>query len=240
MPIPWLGLTDIEFPSADHALDEPNGLLAVGGDLSVARLLNAYRNGIFPWYEDGQPILWWSPDPRMVLFPAQLKISHSLRKLLAKQAYTVSLDQAFSQVMQHCAAARRESTGTWITDAMRVAYTALHENGIAHSVEVWWKGELVGGLYGVALGQIFFGESMFSKADNTSKVALVYLVKQLLRWNFELIDCQVSSEHLLTLGAREVSRASFQQLLRRFVHAAGRPGRWQFESELISEIARIR
>ena len=231
MPIPLLDEHTLEFPSIELALDEPNGLLAAGGDLSIERLLQAYRHGIFPWYESDQPILWWSPDPRMVLLPEDLKISKSLRKLLRQHPYTLSMDQDFAGVVRGCAEARRDALGTWITDEMQAAYCALHDAGFAHSVEVWSQQELVGGLYGVALGQVFFGESMFSREANTSKLALVALAKQLQRWKYQLIDCQVSSDHLLSLGATEISREQFHQKLLQLSAKSGKIGQWQFDSE---------
>ena len=234
MSLPWIDDDDQDFPATELALTEPNGLLAAGGDLSIERLLKAYHRGIFPWYEEGQPVLWWSPEPRMVLQPDQLRISRSLRKLLRQGRYRLSMDSAFSDVIAACAEIRRGAHGTWITHDMQSAYAELHAMGFAHSVEVWLDRELVGGLYGVALGQIFFGESMFSKRDNTSKLALVYLVKQLQQWNYQLIDCQVSSEHLFSLGATEVSRQVFQQKLELLVAASGRSGRWQFDTDLLT------
>lgn len=209
MPLPWLEENEIRFPPVEMALSEPNGLLAAGGQLSPEWLLCAYRQGIFPWFEAGQPILWWSPNPRLVLTPKTLKISKSLKKLLKKHNYQFSFDTSFTKVIQHCAESRRQGDGTWITKEMQAAYIALHEQGYAHSVEIWSDGILVGGLYGVALGKVFFGESMFSSKNNTSKLALVYLTKQLELWDFELIDCQVSSDHLFTLGAFEIPRTQF-------------------------------
>lgn len=231
MSIPWLNEDEFEFPSVELALSEPNGLLAAGGDLSVQRLLQAYQHGIFPWYESDQPILWWSPDPRMVLLPEDLKVSKSLRKLLKRNRYTLSMDRDFAAVVQGCAEARRDALGTWITDEMQAAYCALHDAGFAHSVEVWSQQNLVGGLYGVALGQVFFGESMFSREANTSKLALVALVKQLQQWKYKLIDCQVSSNHLLSLGATEISRRQFSQKLLQLVAEPGKIGQWQFDIE---------
>lgn len=219
------------FPDADLAEKEPNGLLAVGGDLSPTRLLNAYRNGIFPWYSDGQPLLWWSPDPRTVLFPKQLKVSRSLRKTLRKQQFRASIDHCFEQVVQACAAPRQNEPGTWITPAMASAYSQLHKLGHAHSVEVWRDSELVGGLYGVAIGQVFFGESMFSRATDASKVAMVYLVERLLSWDYQLIDCQVYSEHLISLGAEEISRQAFIQHLKSDCEQPGHQGTWHCPSE---------
>ena len=194
MPLPWLEPEDIGFPPIELALVEPNGLLAIGGSLDPEWLLCAYSQGIFPWYEDGQPILWWSPDPRLILTPGLLKVSRSLKRLIKKQSYEITFDTAFRDVIRNCAESRSEGAGTWITDQMQAAYSVLHDKGYAHSVEVWASGELVGGLYGVALGKVFFGESMFSKEDNTSKLALVYLIRQISSWGFELIA--VSYTHL--------------------------------------------
>lgn len=233
MPIPWLESDDFHFPPIEQALTAPNGLLAAGGDLQVERLLEAYRQGIFPWYESGQPILWWSPDPRLVLKPAQLRLSRSLKKLLKRHPYVISMDQDFAAVILACATARRGEAGTWITDDMQSAYTELHARGLAHSVEVWSGTSLVGGLYGIALGQIFFGESMFSKEDNTSKLALAYLAKQLQVWGYQLIDCQVSSEHLVSLGASDISRTQFKQELRNFLPEPGKPGHWLIDPDLV-------
>lgn len=214
LELPWLDSTNTEFPSVTDALDEPNGLLAVGGDLSEQRLLAAYRNGIFPWFEDGQPILWWSPSPRAVLFPRSIHISRSLRKLLRQNIFQVSCDTQFNQVMNHCAnTPRHGQLGTWITDEMLHAYQQLHLKGYAHSIEVWFESELVGGLYGIAIGKVFFGESMFSLKRDASKIALAYLAKQLDSWGFPLIDCQVSNPHLLSMGAEEIDRTHFSQLL---------------------------
>jgi leucyl/phenylalanyl-tRNA--protein transferase len=234
MSLPWLEAEQLGFPPLETALTEPNGLLAAGGALSAEWLQCAYRRGIFPWYETGQPILWWSPDPRLVLFPDQLKISRSLRKLLKKDAYVFSFDKNFSEVIQHCARSRPGASGTWITDEMQTAYRQLFELGLAHSVEVWAGASLVGGLYGVALGKVFFGESMFSKEDNTSKLALVCLVKHLQHWGFEMIDCQVSSEHLASLGAEEISRSEFQARLDRLLAAENEPEHWQFTPNLVA------
>ncbi len=232
MPLPWIESDEAGFPPVEQALTEPNGLLAAGGDLHADRLLDAYRRGIFPWYESGQPILWWSPDPRLVLQPQDLKVSRSLNKLLKRNTYLVSMDQSFSAVIQNCAVSRRGAAGTWITDDMQSAYTELHNRGLAHSVEIWSGSSLVGGLYGVALGQVFFGESMFSKEDNTSKLALVYLVRQLQRWGYRLIDCQVSSEHLVSLGASEIGRDQFQQRLAELLPETGREGVWVMDTDL--------
>ena len=202
-----------DFPPTSEALDYPNGLLAIGGDLTPGRLLSAYHRGIFPWFEAPQPVLWWTPDPRSVLFPDELHISRSLRKTLRRDAFDLAVDTQFNPVMHACAEARAAGPGTWIDDAMIDAYTALHRMGYAHSVEVMADGELVGGLYGVALGRVFFGESMFSRRSDASKVALVALVHLLKSADFSLIDCQVESAHLNTLGARNISRLDFEQWL---------------------------
>ncbi len=221
------------FPSVENALREPNGLLAVGGDLSPQRLLEAYSKGIFPWFNADEPILWWSPNPRMVLFPEEIKISRSLRKTLKKEHYQIRTDDSFTQVMHACASPRKGQAGTWIHPKMIAAYTALHEMGLAHCVETWMDGELVGGLYGVALGKVFFGESMFSYVPDASKIALVHLAKQLQRWEFGLIDCQVKTGHLTSLGAREISRCEFSQQLDRLI-ADIKPGnKWSFDPVLI-------
>lgn len=209
--IPWLPPLPV-FPPVESALREPegpNGLLAVGGDLSPSRLLAAYRQGIFPWYSPGEPLLWWSPDPRMVLFPDELKISRSLAKTLRNQPYSVRLDHCFSRVMAECSAPRHGHTGTWISLEMQQAYTKLHELGHAHSVETWVEGELVGGLYGVALGRVFYGESMFSRQPDASKIALAHLCHYLRQQDYVVIDCQMKTEHLASLGAREISRHDF-------------------------------
>ncbi|WP_409526336.1 leucyl/phenylalanyl-tRNA--protein transferase [Nitrincola sp. MINF-07-Sa-05] len=211
--IPWLAANNTRFPSVERALDEPNGLLAAGGDLSPDRLVQAYRHGIFPWFNPGEPILWWSPDPRCVLFPDELYLSRSLRKRLRRQDYQVTFDQAFAEVIQACAEIRSEKGGTWISEPMQIAYTELHKRGIAHSVEVWIEGELVGGLYGLAMGRMFFGESMFSRQRDASKIAFSYLTVQLQRWGFNLIDCQVYNPHLASLGARVIPRMTFCRLL---------------------------
>jgi leucyl/phenylalanyl-tRNA--protein transferase len=205
----WLQRNSLEFPPLNKALREPNGLLAAGGDLSPQRLVQAYRHGCFPWFQDGQPILWWSPDPRTVLLPHELHISHSLSKYLRQQRYSVTFDHAFARVIRACAAPRDYADGTWISAAMQDAYLELHRQGIAHSVEVWLHDELVGGLYGLAIGQLFFGESMFSRADNASKVGFATLVSHLRQWGFVLIDCQMPTEHLHSFGARAISRQDF-------------------------------
>lgn len=216
------------FPPVENALTEPNGLLAVGGDLSPQRLLAAYRKGIFPWFNEDDPILWWSPDPRMVLIPAELKISRSLRKTLKKDHYQICTDRSFTQVMEACAALREGQAGTWIHPQMIAAYSALHEMGLAHSVETWIDGELVGGLYGVALGKVFFGESMFSRQPDASKIAFVHLVKQLQYREYGMIDCQVRTSHLASLGAREISRTEFSQKLDALITGIKPGKKWNF------------
>lgn len=215
------------------ALVEPNGLLAVGGDLRPERLLTAYANGIFPWYEEGQPILWWSPDPRMCLRPEQVIIARSLRKLIRKQQFQVTMDRAFMDVIRLCAQTRAIDPGTWISPDMQAAYCELHRLGYAHSIEVWHEDILVGGLYGVALGRLFFGESMFSLQSNTSKIAFVFLCRQLQQWNFRLIDCQMPTEHLSTLGAAEMPRAQFLTLLHSYYDKEARVGEWSLEPGLL-------
>ncbi len=209
---------NVEFPDVSLALDEPDGLLAVGGDLNPQRLLAAYRLGIFPWYNEGQPILWWAPNPRAVLFPQRLKISRSLRKTLRNQSFTVTLDQTFTDVIEACGHPRNYQTqsGTWITQEMKQAYQQLYEQGYAHSVECWHDGRLVGGLYGVAIGRVFFGESMFTRRSDASKVAFVALTQQLAHWQFGVIDCQVQSQHLESLGAETICREQFTDLLDTF------------------------
>jgi leucyl/phenylalanyl-tRNA--protein transferase len=225
------GTNDLHFPPVETST--PEGLVAIGGDLRPERLLAAYRHGIFPWYSDNQPILWWSPDPRTVLFPAKLNVSHSLRKTLRQGKFRVSLDQAFGAVMRACAGPRgNQPSGTWITPEMLDAYVRLHALGYAHSVEAWDDGKLVGGLYGVALGTAFFGESMFSRATDASKVAFVHLVRQLEAWGYTLVDCQVASAHLFSLGAEEIPRADFLARLAAALARPGRPAPWRFDSDL--------
>lgn len=212
--IPILGTNPASpFPPTDQALDNPQGLLAVGGDLSPTRLINAYRHGIFPWYSDDQPVLWWSPSPRCVIYPGAVHISRRLRRHYNQGQYSLAADQAFAGVIEACAAPRRDQDETWITTEMTSAYIQLHEMGIAHSVEVYAGNELVGGIYGLALGDVFFGESMFSERGNTSKIALVALCLQLQQWGFTLLDCQVSNSHLLSMGAQEISRQDFERHL---------------------------
>lgn len=221
IPLKYLDPNDADapFPDVAHALRDPDGLLAFGGDLSPARLLRAYRQGIFPWYSEDQPILWWSPDPRTVLYPERLKISRSLRKTLRKNIYTVTIDAAFRAVISYCAEPRGDSPGTWLTADMIDAYSRLHETGHAHSIESWYGGELVGGLYGLAMGRVFFGESMFSRRSDASKVAFVRLAAQLQKWGYVLIDCQVASAHLASLGAEAIPRRRFIELLNKHCDA---------------------
>ncbi|MBV2131190.1 leucyl/phenylalanyl-tRNA--protein transferase [Pseudomonas sp. MAP12] len=221
----WLARDSLQFPPLEQALREPDGLLAAGGDLSPERLISAYRHGCFPWFQEGQPILWWSPNPRMVLFPAELHVSHSLRKLMRQGRFEVSFDRDFPAVIHACAAPRSYAEGTWITRAMQAAYLELHRRGIAHSVEVWQEGQLVGGLYGLAMGRLFFGESMFSRTDNASKIGFVTLVEQLRECGFALIDCQMHTQHLSSFGAREIPRADFADHLERYLDQSG-PTPW--------------
>ncbi len=211
----WINPLDPEysFPDVDQAMREPDGLLAAGGDLSPARLLKAYRLGIFPWFSDGQPILWWSPDPRMVLFPEELKISRSLAKVIRQERFKITLDRNLDAVIRACAEPRADERGTWITEDMIDAYNKLHQLGYAHSVEAWQDDRLVGGLYGIALGQVFFGESMFSRVSNASKVAFAHLAKVLHEKSFQLIDCQVETAHLASLGARNIPRQQFIEII---------------------------
>jgi len=223
--IPWLDPADA-FPPVEAAETDPNGLLAAGADLSPERVVDAYRRGIFPWFGPREPVLWWSPDPRMVLVPANLRVSRSLLKRLRRRDYIVTADTAFRDVMAACAAPRDEEGGTWITRPMARAYGALHEAGVAHSVETWIGDELAGGLYGVAIGRMFFGESMFTRVTDASKIAFVHAVRQLERWGVPLIDCQMSTGHLASLGAREISRAAFLAEVARLVDEAPLPARW--------------
>ncbi|MGQ0501109.1 MAG: leucyl/phenylalanyl-tRNA--protein transferase [Panacagrimonas sp.] len=224
----WLDPRDPQqpFPSPHLAMRDPNGLLAIGGDLSVPRLIRAYSQGIFPWYNPDEPILWWSPDPRAVLLPEALHLSRSLTRSIRRHDYGVTLDQAFGEVLAHCGGPRTRSRGTWLGPDMRDAYIQLHDRGYAHSVEIWRGGKLIGGLYGVALGRVFFGESMFSREADASKIALYWLCQQLRAWGFGLIDCQVGSAHLYSLGATDVSRERFQSLLTAALGQAPRTGRW--------------
>lgn len=202
-----------DFPDTTSALTEPNGLLAVGGDLSPGRLLRAYMRGIFPWFDAKQPILWWSPDPRSVLLPGGFHAARSFRKKLRSTHFNLSVNSAFDDVVSACAAPRRDDGGTWISPAMQSAYRALNKLGVAHSIEVYWEGDLVGGLYGVALGRVFFGESMFSRVSDASKTAFAALAVQMHRGLLELVDCQVSNPHLVRMGAQEISRLDFETTL---------------------------
>jgi leucyl/phenylalanyl-tRNA--protein transferase len=228
--IPWL---NDQFPDVEKALISPNGLLASGGDLSAMRLLDAYQHGIFPWYNEGEPILWWSPNPRTVFIPSQFKISTSLSKVLRKHQFEVTFDRDFEFVMRCCAAPRKGANGTWISEDIITAYCELHRIGHAHSLEVYKEGELAGGVYGVAIGKMFYGESMFSNVSNGSKVALAHLTKQLARWQFGMIDCQMSTPHLTSLGAIEIPRSKFIERLQELVHCEPHTN-WQFDTDLFT------
>ncbi len=223
--IPWLR-DAATFPPIEAALTDPNGLLAAGGDLSPERLLSAYRRGIFPWYSEGQPILWWSPDPRMVLFVDELKVSRSLRRTVDRRQFDIRVDTAFESVIEACAAPRPGRAGTWITPAMVAAYLRLHRSGYAHSVEAWVGDALAGGLYGVSIGRMFFGESMFARQTDASKVALVHLAAMLKQQDMPLIDCQQDTAHLARLGARPISRKAFADEVERLVHSTAPTGIW--------------
>lgn len=220
--LPWLSSYCVQFPNVDQALDDPDGLLAAGGALTPEWLLAAYRRGIFPWFSDGQPILWWSPNPRMVLFPEEIRVRRSLAKRLRNAGFRVSFDQDFAAVIDACATSRAYQEGTWITHEMQTAYLALHDLGHAHSVEVWHEQRLVGGLYGVALGKVFFGESMFSRERDASKIALVHLARHLLACGGGMIDCQMHTEHLAWMGARDIARGEFIDYLDRYVQQSTR------------------
>lgn len=228
--IPLLGPHD-PFPPVSKALRSPNGLLCAGADLSPERLLDAYSKGIFPWFSEGDPILWWSPHPRMVLFPAELKVSRSLRKAVARGAFETRFDTAFADVMRACAEPRDGQAGTWIVPEMVAAYTRLHELGFAHSVESWRDGRLAGGLYGILLGRVFFGESMFSRETDASKVALVKLVARLEALGVGLVDCQQATRHLASLGAREIPRREFAQRLAESIQYPPTGSRWPATEE---------
>ena len=232
--ISWLNPGD-PFPPAETALSDPNGLLCVGLEVTPELVLVAYERGIFPWYSEGQPVLWWSPDPRMVLLPHNFRLHRSLRKSLRHCEYEIRVDTSFDAVMRACADPRLEQGGTWISEAIIAAYSALHHAGFAHSVETWMDGELVGGLYGIALGRVFFGESMFVRRTDASKIAFAHLVTQLKRWQFELIDCQQETEHLASLGAAPISRKEFLDALKRLVPEDAfsvRAGAWNFDADL--------
>jgi leucyl/phenylalanyl-tRNA--protein transferase len=224
--IPWLP-AEPRFPPLESALEDPNGLLAAGGDLAPERILTAYRRGIFPWYSDGQPILWWSPNPRMVLVPAELRVTRSLSKVLRNSDYEVRLDTSFAAVIDACASAPRAGqSGTWILPEMQDAYFRLHQLGYAHSVETWIDGRLAGGLYGMAIGRVFFGESMFAHRRDASKIALAHLCAFLLGRDFGIIDCQMETAHLASLGARPISRDAFSGALHIFTADPAPPSRW--------------
>jgi len=225
--LPWLD-ESLEFPSPETALIEPDGLLAAGGDLSTKRLIEAYKQGIFPWYSDDQPILWWSPDPRCVLKPEQAYTSKSLKKHIRKTKPQLTFDSAFEDVIHHCTRLN-SNEGTWITKEMEEAYIELHQQGIAHSVEVWENNELIGGLYGLAIGRCFFGESMFSLKPNSSKVAFTSLCAQLHQWDYSLVDCQVENPHLLSLGANCIGRTDFLTILRNNINRKPRQHKWHFD-----------
>ena len=229
--IPFLDSGD-PFPPVDLALRDPNGLLAAGADLSPARLLDAYAQGIFPWSGEDDPLLWWSPDPRMVLHVGELRVSRSLRRTVRSGRMRLTADTAFPDVMAGCAEPGPGREGTWITPEMTGAYGRLFDLGYAHSVEAWVDDRLVGGLYGVALGRMFFGESMFSRQSDASKVALAHLVRQLVTWGFPVVDCQMSTSHLASLGAREVPRAAFLRQVRQLVCEPAVPSPWRFDEDL--------
>ncbi len=229
--IPFLGPSD-PFPPVEQALVAPDGLLAAGADLTPGRLVDAYQHGIFPWFNEGDPILWWSPDPRIVLAPRDFHVSHSLRKRLKDHRFTVTADRAFAAVLDECAAPRADEGGTWLTPHMKAAYLTLHEQGLAHSIEVWMDGVMAGGVYGVSLGRMFFGESMFSRRTDASKIALAYLAAQLDRWGFPWIDCQLETDHLLSLGAVALPRRAFVAEVARLVREPA-PG-WTLDPDLLT------
>lgn len=234
-PITWLRTDSLDFPPVEQAFDDPPGLLAAGGDLRPDRLLAAYARGIFPWYDDDSPILWWSPEPRMVLRPGEVHVSRSLAKLIRQDRYHITMDSAFTDVIRQCAGLRADREGTWITEEMQAAYSELHRLGHAHSVEIWQADDLVGGLYGIAMGKLFFGESMFSLAPSASKVAFVALARQLQQWGFALIDCQMPTDHLQSLGAREMSRAKFQDVLQRWRGDEAPAVPWTFDNNVLKK-----
>ena len=238
MRLTLLDPDSLEFPSPALAAKDPEGLLALGGDLRPERLLAAYRQGIFPWYQDGDPLLWWSPDPRMVLAPQDVHVSRSMARLIRRGTFQVSIDRAFEAVIRHCAGLRATDehgdSGTWITDEMIDAYIELHRRGYAHSVEVWDAGQLVGGLYGISLGRLFFGESMFSLKPDTSKLGFIALARQLQQWQFSLIDCQLPTAHLSSLGAAAIPRSRFLKALETGVEAPTRRGVWTLDNGLLS------
>lgn len=225
-PLPWLDPRTLEFPPGETAFEEPPGLLAAGGDLSAERLEAAYAAGVFPWFDDDSPILWWCPDPRAVIRPGEAHVGRTLRRRLGRRDYAVTMDRAFEAVIHACAAPRSPGGGTWITEDMLAAYVALHARGSAHSVEVWIDGELAGGLYGVALGRAFFGESMFTRVTDASKLAFVHLLGQLGAWGFPLVDCQMPNPHLDRLGVHEMPRHDFLTEVSRLVREPAVPGPW--------------
>ena len=236
--IAWLSPSDPPeaFPDVEQALSEPDGLLAAGGDLDPERVLAAYRRGIFPWYDEGQPILWWSPDPRCMLRPDELHISRRLKQTLRKSQAQWRCNSKFSAVIQACAGERKSQQGTWITRDMIAAYERLHADGWAHSIEVWDDDELVGGLYGLSIGRVFFGESMFSARSNASKMALVGLAKHMRESGLEIIDCQVVSQHLVTLGASIIPRSDFVQILNQACSPATAHTNWPVEPIAVAEL----
>jgi leucyl/phenylalanyl-tRNA--protein transferase len=236
--VPVLSQAD-PFPDVESALDEPNGLLAVGGGLSVARVLEGYRRGIFPWFSEGDPVLWWAPDPRTVLPTDAVHVSRSLDRRIRKGGFAVTFDRAFDEVIDGCAGPRPgEPSGTWIVPPMRRLYRTLHARGIAHSVEVWMDGGLAGGLYGVALGRMFYGESMFSRRTDASKLALTYLAAHLRAWSCPIIDCQLQTAHLMTLGAGPMARRRFSALVAALVALPGLPPRWEADPAIVPRRAR--
>jgi leucyl/phenylalanyl-tRNA---protein transferase len=232
--IPLLSSQD-EFPPIERALDDPNGLLAAGGGLSVARLIDAYSQGIFPWFSAGDPVLWWCPDPRMILPTDRVHVSRSLRRRLRHVDYEFDFDRAFSQVVRECARPRRGESGTWLVPPMIRAYERLHEAGAAHSAEIWIDGQLAGGLYGVTLGRMFYGESMFTRRTDASKIAIVLLAAQLARWQMPWIDCQMRTEHLASLGAVEIPRRQFVARVADLVRQTPVPT-WQADADLVSRV----
>ncbi|HXG90566.1 MAG TPA: leucyl/phenylalanyl-tRNA--protein transferase [Vicinamibacterales bacterium] len=229
--IPLLGPSD-DFPPVDRALDEPNGLLAAGGGLGVARLRDAYTRGIFPWFSEGDPVLWWYPNPRMVLPTDAVHVSQSMKRRLRQADFTVTMDRAFAEVLTACAAPRRDGPGSWLVPSMLRAYQRLFEAGVAHSIEVWINNTLAGGLYGVAVGRMFYGESMFSRQPNGSKIAIITLAAQLARWDFPWIDCQMRTEHLASLGAHDLPRERFTREVARLVHEPGVAAPWVLDADL--------
>jgi leucyl/phenylalanyl-tRNA--protein transferase len=233
--IPFLD-TDDPFPPPELALQQPNGLLAAGGDLSPARLLDAYAQGIFPWFGREDPLLWWSPDPRMVLYVRELRISRSLRRTIKSRRFHVTMDTAFPEVISGCAEPRPSQDGTWITPEMHDAYCRLFEMGHAHSVETWTGSRLVGGLYGVAIGRMFFGESMFARESDASKIGFVHMVTQFERWRMPMIDCQMPTSHLASFGAREIPRSAFLERVSQLVHEPAPATPWRLDADLFDRL----